>query len=96
MRKTIARFNLPSRMLIVFGCTMLISDVAGNSCELCLNFRNLPQGPTLEEVLCCADGLHFFVDNANPTPPGPSFCSTAPFTLQQPVLPAWLVDKLLI
>ena len=56
---------------------VLVSDVAGNSCELCLNFRNLPQGPTLEEVLCCADGINFFVNNDDPTPPGPSFCSSA-------------------
>lgn len=67
--------------------TVLVTDVAGNSCELCLNFRNLSPGPTLEEVLCCADGLAFFVNNDEPTPPGPSLCSSTPHGPQQPLLP---------
>jgi hypothetical protein len=67
--------------------TIVVSDVAGNSCELCLNFRNMPPGPTFEEVLCCAEGINFFINNDDPTPPGPSFCSSAPYGPGEPNLP---------
>jgi hypothetical protein len=67
--------------------TVLVSDGAGNSCSLCLNFKNLPPGPTFAEILCCAEGINFQVNNPALTPPGPSFCSTSPFGPDQPALP---------
>jgi len=67
--------------------TIVVSDVAGNSCELCLNFRNLPPGPLFEEVLCCAEGINFFINNPAQTPPGPSFCSASPYGPGEPNLP---------
>jgi len=67
--------------------TVVVSDGAGNTCSLCLNFKNLPPGPTFAEILCCADGINFQVNNPDPTPPGPSFCSTSPFGPDQPALP---------
>ena len=67
--------------------TVLVTDGAGNSCNLCLNFKNIPPGPTFEEVLCCADGIAFFVSNDNLTDAGPAVCSSDPLGAGQPPLP---------
>jgi hypothetical protein len=67
--------------------TVVVTDGAGNTCELCLNFKNLPEGPTFAEVLCCVEGIVFQISNDDTTPPGAAVCSSAPYSPEQPSLP---------
>ncbi|MCZ6754460.1 MAG: MopE-related protein, partial [Gemmatimonadetes bacterium] len=56
--------------------TVLVTDGAGNSCTLCIDFKIVSEGPLLEEDLCCQDPIFFTVSNPDITPAGPMFCNS--------------------
>lgn len=66
---------------------VLAQDVAGNSCTLRADFRTIPAGPLVDEVLCSGDGILFEVSNAGSTPAGASACSSNLWGPLEPPLP---------
>jgi len=67
--------------------TIVVTDGAGLTCTLPVNFTNLEPGPTVNETLCTGEGNLLNVDNESSNPAGTSACSLSLPTAMEPAFP---------